>query len=79
MPVQFQLFDLTMWVDYTDRPEDAERLARERWNEARLAWGAANGWSPLEVLRHGHNARRVAEGWPPIDYEVNTPNRRSAP
>jgi len=69
MPVQFQLFDLTMWVDYTDRPEDAERLARERWNEARQAWGRENGWTPLDVLRHGLNARRVADGLPPIDYE----------
>lgn len=69
LPPQFKLFYLTMWVDYTDLPEDAERVARERWREARQAWGRANGWTPLEVLRYGFNARRVADGLPPIDYE----------
>ncbi|MBA2738070.1 MAG: hypothetical protein H0U47_00165 [Nocardioidaceae bacterium] len=68
--MRFQLFDVAAWIDHTDRPDDAERLARERWNEARLAWGRANGWTPLEVLRHGLNARRVADGlFEPIDHE----------
>ena len=79
MPVEFQLFTLAAWVDYTDLHDDAERLAWARWNEARMAWGAANGWTPLEVLRRGVNARRVVEGFEPINYEVNTPNRRSKP
>ncbi len=69
MPALFRLFDVTLWVDCTDPPEDAERLARLRWREARQAWGAANGWTGLDVLRHGLNARRVADGLPPIDYE----------
>lgn len=68
MPVEFELFDAS-WVDCTDPPEDAERLARERWREARQAWGRANGWSPLECLRRGVNARLVADGFEPIDYE----------
>ncbi len=79
LPVEFQLFTLAAWVDYIDLHDDAERLARARWNAARMAWGRANGWSPLEVLRRGVNARRVADGQAPIDYEVNTHNRRSAP
>lgn len=68
MPAELRAFDPDSRGASKNDPEHVLRAARDRWQDARIAWGHANGLSPLDVLRQSVNDSRRASGVAPHDY-----------
>lgn len=66
VPAWAERFDLADWDDLPGGVTDSrsaaarERLARDRWREARDAWARDNGWSWVDEIKARRDARRSA-------------------